>query len=391
MQILKIISPGLKNIKGHSYEYIANVLKAFKSNSNYRCEIFANKDAEISNIQNIAVKKIFEYDPNDQFTKLKIFRPFYKMYKNIFSTKKIMKKIINLKNKEILFFEYIDFYFYSSLISKINAGSKIIIMYRSTMMNYQNTLYKKSIIIINKFLINKLYNIHRNQLIFITDSDLLVNEFEFLFKKKIMNVKIPTSSFQYDTLISYKSSIVKNISYLGRASKEKGWKYLPFILRRYKNNSLFSFHIHCYSNDLQIDLKKFIKEFEKYKNVTLYLNPLSSQDYENFLKKMNITLLFYDLERYKKQTSGITIDCLNYMIYPLTFNDTWISHTLKKYEYGKILNYSNFDDNLINIYKALDDLLIDKLFMRRKSYQNFSKDYSLNSFYNNFENAINNF
>ena len=263
-------------------------------------------------------------------------------------------------------------------------------MYRSTISNNKNKLIKNFYFYINQFIIQKLIKIHQNKIFFITDSDFLAEEFYSIVNQKIKNVKIPITSYEYNDITSQKINLPINITYLGRASNEKGWKYIPFILRRYKNDLSYNFHIHCYSSDFQIDLNKFIKEFETYKNITFYFNPLSSKEYKNFLKNMNATFLFYDLERYKKQTSGVTIDCLTNMIYPLTFEKTWISYTLKKYQYGKILQSLDFDKNLINIYKALDDLPNDDLFMKKQSYDDFSKDYSFNSFYNNFKNAINN-
>ena len=379
MKKLVIIDPTLKSRIGHAYQYNKNIVDHFL-NFQCECKIYANikyKNYSINDLEKIV--PMFSISPNDT-SKLKIFQPIIKIFKNFFILSKELSEIMLLEdNKNAVFYiQHTDAYLLFALLNLKKLKGKIIIMLRSTSHSLDKKDKPTFRSYLYKFVTRKIHKRYENRVVFTSDSLELKHEYEKIIKLKVHVLPIPSriiNSTEHNKKI--------NVVYLGRLSIDKGANFLIDIVKALSSNKNIIFHIHSYSDYNDINkINPIVNELKKIssKKIILYEAPLSQNDLDKQLKLADIALLLYDIHRYKRQTSGVLIDCITSNTYPIVSKETWLETIVKENKFGAVVDISSHRNCITSVKKLVEGFKMQK-------YENFheiQKKYTIDKFYNIF-------
>lgn len=181
-----------------------------------------------------------------------------------------------------------------------------------------------------------------NNVFFYTDTEDLTEQYNSLDIFKFQTLPIP-----------HTHSVSKNnpkhpitISYLGDARTEKGYHFLPKIVKdlyRFTQDGIVEFKFQSNFNIVGGESMPAVARRELIdldsSPMKLFFDPLSIDEYEDLLLTSNIVLLLYDSDNYYARSSGILSEALTAGIPVVVPARTWMSRQfqVKIYEYQKSL------------------------------------------------------
>ncbi len=408
---LLIIDQSFKDYTGHHYNYNKYLYDNFKKI--YNISLYVNKNIrnEINELFNKNLFKIFQetsYSTNYKLTFLKKIKKinivrnfvFYLIKYNFFFiliskfyNRKIIvsdfyKKLLFLyeKNKNCIFFlhslsesEFLETLFFLHNNNN-NKNNKIYIVYRR-----DPRFLKDYFLIINKLIDN-------NFAYLLTDSFKIKNYLEKEIAKKVYLINIPIN-FNYKKINKFvnKKKNFYIISYLGDARLEKGFFYIPSLLKKINfNRKKYEFRIQANSNGYDLNFyNKTISLLEKNKNLKLLKSQLNPDQYIKNLLESDIIFLPYQGEFYRYRTSSIFYEGIYAEKIVIVTPDTWMSSFYNDNLILKKLILSN-ENNLQKILNYINKnyyLLITNIILLKKSIQKKNNISSLKLLFNNSSNS----
>ncbi|MDR2465373.1 MAG: glycosyltransferase [Streptococcaceae bacterium] len=211
-----------------------------------------------------------------------------------------------------------------------------------------------------------------------TDSDSLTQEFQEYGCKDIVTAPIP----HVPDLPVHISEEPLVVSYMGAARSDKGFQYLPYLLKRTKYTPGLPdvrFEIMAWVSNPQEDFFSWNIEYLcEDKRVKLYMDPLNENEYYGILKKTDIGLILYNNKVYAKQTSGILAELVAAGVVIVASRGTWAAQQVDQYELGTL----SMPDDPISAGDALVKVI--KNFSKWKEKQNNGRKLFLG-----FHNSVN--
>jgi glycosyltransferase involved in cell wall biosynthesis len=196
-----------------------------------------------------------------------------------------------------------------------------------------------------------------------TDSDLLIHEYLEQGAVDIKIIPIP----HIPKLSGHTPREPFIISYLGSACQNKGFQYLPYLLKRTKfaasvlpevrfkitgwvdnpDAGFYSWNIESLQEDLRVDL---------------YLDPLTEADRNAILSETDVGLVLYNKTTYAKQTSSVVSELVAAGAIIVAFRGTWAARQVARYSLGALA----MPDDVINAGDALLDVLTNFAFWKKR-------------------------
>jgi hypothetical protein len=94
----------------------------------------------------------------------------------------------------------------------------------------------------------------------------------------------------------------------------------------------------------------------KHKNIKYLVGDLSDENVFQLYETSDFVLIPYDSKTFQMRTSGVIVDCLLFGSVPIVFEDTWMSHICKKYDFGIIAQGTSQKDILNALYDSIPHL-----------------------------------
>lgn len=180
---------------------------------------------------------------------------------------------------------------------------------------------------------------------FYTDTEELTQEYNSLDVVEFTTLPIPIN---HEIMpFAYVPKKELNVAYLGDARSEKGFQHLPMIIKRLndKHNytNLIKFTVQANfgfksikGNEKIVETKKLLNKCNNI-NLSIIDTALSSREYCELLKNVDIALFPYEKENYYSRSSGIFAECLAAGIPVIAPTGTWMARQIEK----KIRIYQN--------------------------------------------------
>jgi glycosyltransferase involved in cell wall biosynthesis len=352
------VEPDIRNVDGHSYNTIKTVKRWMNCNYTFcKIKLLVNSNCNKSIINEFNAIPTFNL-PNNKIIFNKLFWFFLGwLYYSIIiycGTKSYLNKI---KSKNILvYFNTCQFYHLIAmmpfLIFNKPGNLKFLFTYRLSVYNSKNKLtYRFYIYFICIKLINLLSN---KRYSFITDSELLKNEFEDLYKINCDLICIPHTK-NFNKLKHDNSKII--ISILGPSRLEKGsliaaHSIVNLLNNKFPKNTLFIFHIF---GQLQQKIMLILNEYQNNENLIIRAQPLTDEKYYNDLFMSDIVLNNYESGTYSKNTSGIFTEAVSSSKIIITTKETWMAQQCKNFNIGVVIE-NNVEELSNSILKIIENI-----------------------------------
>lgn len=177
---------------------------------------------------------------------------------------------------------------------------------------------------------------------FYTDSDRLTEQYNQFSHCKFITLPIPHTYYEGSNT-RYIASHKRGdwiLTYLGDARSEKGFQYLPYLVKNLSENHI-CFHIQANFNipGGEAGISSCRKQLQQGKNVTLYKKPLSPEVYADLLFNTDILLILYDWAQYYARSSGIFAEAMSAGIPAIVPANTWMAMEICKGRYKRLKNY----------------------------------------------------
>lgn len=197
----------------------------------------------------------------------------------------------------------------------------------------------------------------KNRMHFFADSNDLIDEYRYYFEEPMKIVPIPHTSELEVSSVSNDKPLV--IGYMGDARTNKGFHYLPEALevaRRKMNKTRFHCEIQAnIRNHPEWQVRQAVRLLQKMPNTKLYHEALSSNEYADLMKRIDIFVLPYTLEHYHSQTSGVFSEARALGKVTVVSRGTWMARELQK-QGGGLLAIPEDSKNLGDaIAKSVED------------------------------------
>ncbi|MEZ5045614.1 MAG: glycosyltransferase [Chitinophagaceae bacterium] len=349
-----ILDEFLETKVGHYYEYDKSVIQSFQEQG-IKYALYTKNSIANEIKEELNAIPFFEYNANAFVRKIIILGAFLYRFTTWWSISKQLIKIINKEFKPqngIEFFVPNIFWYnvlpYALAFSK--AKAPVSLLYRTSVLEAIDISPSF------KLFIFKLYNwsftlFSRNQYIrFVTDSDVIANQFTEKYKKPMTVLPIP-HVFEMEDL-NY-SNIEKNKFKLylpGAARIEKGIECITEAIEYIKRHNPIFF-------DKLVIVLQFFGEKEKQelealktriintKCETLFLEKLSSEEYKFHFGSADIILIPYLNSRgYRARTSGVLAEAIAACKPFITSKDSWMDWQKNKYQTGLAVVDTNAED-----------------------------------------------
>jgi len=345
---------GLHDYVGHIYQYHCSISKVCKINS-WKHIGLVPKDCKIdvpSSWEKVLAKGGWENKSLKQ--------NLASTWKNFLFFKKFLK---NKNSNDVLFIENFSLYNVLSIILALlfaRPSCQFWILHRFVFPKYgiKTILYKAFHRMIK-------LRVGKNQLVLLTDSDLLAKEQSSLFKTEVTVVPIPHTKASDSTK---NNSEEVSIWWPGGSTRwDKGLDYINML-----------------SKELQLarGMKLFVANSAQGKifdseNVIYLPTSLSTEEYYKLMKSVNLILLPYIPSEYKLRTSGIFVEAIASGAKVITFKNTWMAHELGKYNLDKYLAIDLEEFSLDRVMQVAKLNLEDKLDFMKSEYTAFHSEISL--------------
>lgn len=185
-----------------------------------------------------------------------------------------------------------------------------------------------------------------SKMFFYTDSKELTSQYELLGIIKAKTLPIPHT---HKHILHHFDNNKIRISYLGDARTEKGYQFLPEIIRDfwvdYIQANKVQFLIQSNFNNPEGEIAPRIARSQliplQSDNIKLFFEPLPLEDYNKLLLNSDIVLLLYDSQNYFARSSGILCEALSAGIPVLVPQETWMHREFLKEVYQYHLSLRN--------------------------------------------------
>lgn len=373
--ILHIFDSFLINKVGHHFEYTKSIYDEWRSRG-LKAKVYCNVKAEKDIIDYFQATPLFLKDIYYVFSKTLV-RSIFNFLMTNFLFLKDLKKIAptTFSQADIALFYTIThdqllglLIWYKDLPPKCRPVLVLLFVYSNIIYKETKQHFTKSFFAYK--LIFHLFSsfINKHKIVFSVGNEVLSEEYNKLFKKKMMIFPFPISNRSYPNNINNQKSKTV-IVYLGAARENKGYQLLPPLIRKvlYEHDNVqfvvqSNLKGHSSSQRLVLDAKESLKTFTKH--VTVIDKPLSTEEYYNILSQADLVLLPYSPFAYYKNTSGIFAEAIAFGKPVIVTKNTWMEK--------QISEYNDCGISCENTVEAL--LQAIQLFLKNKiEYQNKAK------------------
>jgi len=373
---------------GHNLEYAKRVLNSAKL-AGLETILVTNKKFETRNLNNIDIvfnifiKNYWDYKRGISRLRLILWLamgvdfkslPFFQADGFVDALECFFSKM-PLHEGDIVFFPMIGA---SELVGIALLGNTIPIKKTSWHFVFRFDFYHRSILrgiksVIDKWAINYSLLKTRDLLVnlnphFYTDTDLLTKIYNDFKTQPFETIAIPSLN-GFKILEEWDGSRPMRIVYLGDARDEKGFHYLPNLVRRIRASGLDSSDIHfIFQSNLSIggNSKSIIARRDlKFLNddgLTLLGGPLNAQNYQNLLESADIVLLPYIAHEYSSRSSGIFVESVSAGVPVIFPENSWMSKQASgRCGLGFVFNELLFDSviEMIKDYRRYKQMSIE--------------------------------
>jgi glycosyltransferase involved in cell wall biosynthesis len=218
-----------------------------------------------------------------------------------------------------------------------------------------------------------------NRIRLFTDSDNLSEEHGEALRRRFQTAPIPVDPRLFETRKSRSGDTV-NVVYLGDARTEKGYLQLPAIAHALSAGlSSGRFQMIVQSNFNVPGGEPGIAAARNFlstlPNVTLLRNPISEEQYNEYLAAADLIVLPYQVERYVARTSGILAEAICAGVPAIVPPGTWLAEQVRRHGAGIVYNALDPEGPARAVIEALaarDDLRA-RAEERRSAYAHFHR------------------
>ena len=375
---------------GHSYEYDRNVIEAFQT-KDWLIAVYGHCACSISDVAGVSIKKWFSHEPSDPIVGYRVLRPVAKIWAHVTRSARELERAIAQTDavETVYFIQHAESYHLPALLLGFRkARGTLVLMLRGTSMTIRGGRSRETFRTrLYRLFFPSLIRALRYRLLLISDSENLRREYESIISQKIIIVPLPNPVMV--PAFPRRHSLPNIVMVAGRISPEKGVQYVPALIRQSRALRLpVRFVIHAYTStgasaqDLEI-----LAELESLEgsDVRLVRTPLSTSEYWDQTRLADVSLLLYDVGRYRNQTSNLVLDALACGTFPIVSAGTWLSEMVETAAYGSVVKMNNrkqiVSDVIDILSKPLPDAVPDKI----EALLGF---HSANSFYNVITTAL---
>lgn len=361
------IDLALENTVGHGLQYLTEFVSALETEM--EVEVFCNRTASPDLAERFTANAILSAHPtrelSNNFVLNLIRRVLLEVTKSFFELRKISSAS---DSKKILFFQHIEYFNLLGILGCKRASNALIIVLRSDPL-FGGKLASIVRVVFYSVLITLIRLKFRQNVTFVSDSPELSKVYEFFSPHLEVLTALPPAielqkaqpearSFDNDVNRAIK------IAYLGRAVQEKGFNTLPSLVpmksgarSKLTNQRKLHFIFDIFgSDDSTLASVQKLKEMtcepnqlDSHITITLNDTPITSSDYNQKLREIDIALLLYDPGRYKRQTSGVLFDCILNGVLPIAYANTWLSGQIDTLGAGRIYEKIRENNELFDI------------------------------------------
>jgi glycosyltransferase involved in cell wall biosynthesis len=329
----------LVDLSGHAYEYDGNVLDAFDK-AGWETEIYVHRDCSVRAVAGCAVRPRFSHTPTDRITRWRVLRPVAKLLVHWWrSGGEARTAVAETDGEETLFFvQHAEAYHLPALIRAFRgARGRLMLMLRATSLAGAGAKQKKTFrTLLYRLFLPRLAAALGARLILVTDSSRLTAEYAPLAKAPVRTLPIPNP--ERTPPAARPRTPPLRVLMAGRMSFEKGIQYLPGIVALARARGLpvgFTIHVYHHPSEAGVyDALRARLEALEGGDVTLVREPLSTDAYWEQTSAADVSLLLYDVGRYRNQTSNLVLDAMACGTFPLVSEGTWLSDVVTAAGFG---------------------------------------------------------
>lgn len=230
----------------------------------------------------------------------------------------------------------------AALIVKPDCEIWLIHRYSKEQMGFKGKIYRSV-----HFLLS--LRLGKGKLRLLTDSELLANSQEPLFRKKVSVLPIPHTEFCQDTKQEKDKDSILLWWPGGYTSKAKGLLFIQKLVKIDREGA------QKFTLVVADSAQKALKESRM--PIHFIKSHLPREEYMEWMSRADLILLPYSSDTYRYATSGIFVEAIVAGKIPVVTDDTWMAHELKRFHLGKLVlsrNDSDFLQRLEEIYKDPD-------------------------------------
>lgn len=344
LMILITIQPWLKDYIGHSFTYNMAVKKACDLN-NWENYSLIPKDCCLNALPSCWMKILSKDEMNENKS---LYKKLTTQWKNISPYYYFFKKIEKKQKKIVVMMEQIGVAELSSFfvfLFLFRPKIKLLLLHRYSLRDMGK---KKGFYLMMHYLLK--WVLKNDNLILLSDSDLVSKSLSSYFKQKIEVLPIPHTEGDSE---KEEKKEKYSLWWPGGATRiDKGLKYID------KLSYLLAHDNRKY--------KLFVADSAKQKinvnnNIIFIKSNLSAIEYNYYMKKMGLILLPYLAEEYYSRTSGIFVEAITAGSIPIVLEGTWMANELIKNDLTELI-VDFTDSNLLQIF----DVIIDSKEIKEK-------------------------
>ena len=336
----------LLGLVGHAYEYDKNVLHAFQMNG-FETWVYGNRAGTVADVAGTEVRKWFSHAPSDKVVGWRVLRPFAKMW--VHATRSAAELRQALRETDgpdtIYFIQHAESYHLPGLLRGFRGlHGRLVLMLRGTSLKVRDGVSRPTFRTkLYRLFMPPLVRALGSRLLLVTDSDNLRDEYARLINHHIVTVPLPNPLVP-PPVARHRGDRLRLLA-SGRVSKEKGTHYLPALIHAVRQRQLpVLFQVHAYAGaDASIAERHLLAELETFAghDVELVRAPLSTDDYWAQTRAADISLLLYDVSRYRNQTSNLVLDALASGTFPIVSEGTWLSEIVALAGFGAAVDVTD--------------------------------------------------
>lgn len=336
---LVLLDWSLIDRSGHAYEYDSNVMRAFAT-AGWEPSIYVHRRCTLPKVGDWRARPWFSIAPTETIARHRALRPLAKLWAHwIRSARELKSAIAEADGEDTLFFIQHAEAYHLPAIARAFRGSRgrLMLMLRATSLTGAGEKQRRSFrTLLYRLFLPVLAATLGKRLLLVTDSTRLQAEYAALVRHEISVVPIPNPVRKSPATQARGDAV--HVLMAGRMSLEKGIQHVPLIIERARELRLpVVFHVHIYRHASEAEaydgLRAQLEALEG-RDVVLVREPLSTDAYWSQTAEADVSLLLYDVGRYRNQTSNLVLDAIACGTYPIVSEATWLADIVRSAEYG---------------------------------------------------------